>query len=376
MKSLSLLLLSLLLLNVSVSAMHTFEEGTPPAGSHRIIEALGTSHVHRDGEIDQTDLEIVTRLERKLLERELEEFVSQLDDEELDDLEQRLEVILQDQEHESESSLLLAELEEIGFDESDIEDFSVLAEDITEFLMTIPTLQSKLGLTEEGLSDHVKMYLLGLDNKLGPIGFLALHHLIKGEERIEENLGPSQDYGQDMRRKRGVEIEDMDGMKKGIDLGRQSSVELEEKDTKQEEGMMEGYGKRRRSSEAEEMDKDQGYSMKEGMQQWRRRRDAVEGDMTDSEQRYGMKEGFVEKRRRSAGEGEMDQDRGYGMHAGYGGYGRTGAEGGEMSDPEGMMGGYGGYRRRRESDYMEDGKVDPEPEGGDRRRRSLGNMVF
>merc|ERR1711874_483857 len=218
------------------------------------------------------------------------------------------------------------------------------------------------------------MYLLGLDNKLGPIGFLALHGLIKGEEGIEENLGPSQDYGQDMRRKRGVEIEDMDGMKKGIDLGRQSSVEHEEKDTKQEDGMMEGYGKRRRSSEAE-MDKDQGYSMKEGMQQWRRRRDAVEGDMTDSEQRYGMKEGFVENRRRSAGEGEMDKDRGYGMHAGYGGYGRTGAEGGGMTDTEGMMEGYGGYRRRRESDYMEE-KVEPEPEGGERRKRSLGNMVF
>merc|ERR1719369_1613737 len=99
-------------------------------------------------------------------------------------------------------------------------------------------------------------------------------------------------------------------------------------DTKQEGGMMEGYGKRRRSSEAEEMDKDQGYSMKEGMEQWRRRRDAFEGDMTDSEQGYGMKEGLVEKRRRSAGKGEMDKDRGYGMHAGYGGYGRTGAGGG------------------------------------------------
>merc|ERR1712126_601168 len=40
------------------------------------------------------------------------------------------------------------------------------------------------GLDEEQLEDHVKLYLLGLPNKLGPLGFLGLHSILQDDEDI------------------------------------------------------------------------------------------------------------------------------------------------------------------------------------------------
>merc|ERR550519_1077630 len=72
-------------------------------------------------------------------------------------------------------------------------------------------MRSKLGLSGEDLADNVKMYLLGLDNELGPIGFLALHRLIRGDEVevVGNTLGP--EYTVEMRRRRAA-MEKMEGV--------------------------------------------------------------------------------------------------------------------------------------------------------------------
>ena len=48
----------------------------------------------------------------------------------------------------------------------------------------VPDLEEKLELGEESLEDHVKLYLLGLPNKLGPLGFLGLHSILQDDEDI------------------------------------------------------------------------------------------------------------------------------------------------------------------------------------------------
>merc|ERR1712200_103950 len=53
--------------------------------------------------------------------------------------------------------------------------------------------QTELQLTEDdySLEDHCKLYLLGLPNKLGPLGFLALHSILEsaGEAIVDVELG-------------------------------------------------------------------------------------------------------------------------------------------------------------------------------------------
>jgi len=48
-------------------------------------------------------------------------------------------------------------------------------------LARVPGLAVKLNADEDGftLEDNVKMYLLGLPNKLGPLGFIALHSVLE-----------------------------------------------------------------------------------------------------------------------------------------------------------------------------------------------------
>ena len=53
-------------------------------------------------------------------------------------------------------------------------------------LARVPGLAVKLNADEDGftLEDNVKMYLLGLPNKLGPLGFIALHSVLESPEDI------------------------------------------------------------------------------------------------------------------------------------------------------------------------------------------------
>merc|ERR1712200_119615 len=54
-------------------------------------------------------------------------------------------------------------------------------------------IQAELQLAEDdySLEDHCKLYLLGLPNKLGPLGFLALHSILEsaGEAIVDVELG-------------------------------------------------------------------------------------------------------------------------------------------------------------------------------------------
>merc|ERR1719374_467927 len=72
-------------------------------------------------------------------------------------------------------------------DENDIEDLEQLAELMHEFLAQIPSLGQKLELKKEyDLLDNVQLYLLGLPNKLGPLGYIALHNVLDGADEPED----------------------------------------------------------------------------------------------------------------------------------------------------------------------------------------------
>merc|ERR1719184_277775 len=71
----------------------------------------------------------------------------------------------------------------MGMDENDIEDLKRLSELMHEFLNQIPHIAQKLELTHEyDLLDNVQLYLLGLPNKLGPLGYIALHYALEDDE--------------------------------------------------------------------------------------------------------------------------------------------------------------------------------------------------
>merc|ERR1712066_141094 len=79
-----------------------------------------------------------------------------------------------------EFDMISAELKEMGMDEEDIEDLRMLAEMMHGFLSQIPALATKLELEKEyDLLDNVQLYLLGLPNKLGPLGYIALHNVLE-----------------------------------------------------------------------------------------------------------------------------------------------------------------------------------------------------
>merc|ERR1719193_1944918 len=72
------------------------------------------------------------------------------------------------------------ELQQLGMDPQDVQDMFDLSEMMKKFLLKIPDVDIKLQLAEDdySLEDHCKLYLLGLPNKLGPLGFLALHSIL------------------------------------------------------------------------------------------------------------------------------------------------------------------------------------------------------
>merc|ERR1712037_90578 len=75
----------------------------------------------------------------------------------------------------------------MGMDENDIEDLKQLSELMHEFLNQIPAVAKKLELTHEyDLLDNVQLYLLGLPNKLGPLGYVALQYVL---EELDDSDG-------------------------------------------------------------------------------------------------------------------------------------------------------------------------------------------
>merc|ERR1711931_155257 len=110
--------------------------------------------------------------------------------EELDQLEAILGKPLDEK---TELQMIQAELQQLGMDPQDVQDMFDLSEMMKKFLLKIPDVDTKLQLATDdySLEDHCKLYLLGLPNKLGPLGFLALHSILEsaGEAIVDVELG-------------------------------------------------------------------------------------------------------------------------------------------------------------------------------------------
>merc|ERR1719289_470662 len=116
--------------------------------------------------------------------------IDTLSAEELDQLEAILGKPLDEK---TELQMIQAELQQLGMDPQDVQDMFDLSEMMKKFLLKIPDVDIKLQLAEDdySLEDHCKLYLLGLPNKLGPLGFLALHSILEsaGEAIVDVELG-------------------------------------------------------------------------------------------------------------------------------------------------------------------------------------------
>merc|ERR1712002_575444 len=116
-------------------------------------------------------------IEEAKLRKELEILVKSLDDDQLELLEA---IMGQDIDEAAEFDMISVELKAMGMDEEDIEDLQQLSELMHLFLKQIPAVSTKLELTRErDLLDNVQLYLLGLPNKLGPLGYIALHNVLE-----------------------------------------------------------------------------------------------------------------------------------------------------------------------------------------------------
>lgn len=150
-----------------------------PAASHKIDSRLHVTQEEKEV--------IVNELEHAQMLKELEVLIKNLDDDQLDNLEK---ILVEDEEdtEDTEFGRVKQELLDMGMEEQDIEDLKTLAALMVEFLEKIPNIESKLELKAEAdLLDNVQLYLLGLPNKLGPLGFIALHHVLDGADEEEED---------------------------------------------------------------------------------------------------------------------------------------------------------------------------------------------
>lgn len=130
--------------------------------------------------VPQVDNEaLLQELEEAELLKELETLVKNLDDEQLELLES---IMGKDIDEATEFDMIVAELKAMGMDEEDINDLKQLSELMYEFLIQVPEVATKLELSNDyDLLDNIQLYLLGLPNKLGPLGYIALHHVLEDE---------------------------------------------------------------------------------------------------------------------------------------------------------------------------------------------------
>jgi len=122
---------------------------------------------------------LVQELEEAQLLKELEILVKNLDDDQLEKLEK---IMGKDIDEMTEFDMIMNELKEMGMEDSDIADLKQLAQLMHEFLNQVPEIGEKLDFDDEyDLLDNIQLYLLGLPNKLGPLGYIALHHVLEDE---------------------------------------------------------------------------------------------------------------------------------------------------------------------------------------------------
>merc|ERR1711970_519531 len=118
-------------------------------------------------------------MEDAQLLKELEMLIKNLDDDQLEKLEK---IMGKDLEEMTEFDMIMNELKEMGMEDSDIANLKQLANLMLEFLAEVPEIADKLDFVDEyDLEDNIQLYLLGLPNKLGPLGYIALHHVLESE---------------------------------------------------------------------------------------------------------------------------------------------------------------------------------------------------
>jgi len=123
---------------------------------------------------------LVQELEDAELARQIEDIVEGLDEEQLQKLE---DILAKDLDASSELDMLMAELKELGMEAGDIEDLTDLAQMMEKFLSRVPGIEEKIGAESDyTLLDQIKLYLLGLPNDIGPLGFVALHSVLEADD--------------------------------------------------------------------------------------------------------------------------------------------------------------------------------------------------
>jgi len=96
-----------------------------------------------------------------------------------------------EEQEKNKSDLITDELKEAGMSVEEIDDLNKVAEEMEEFLSLIPDVHKQLELNsgEEGvLLYNVKLYLLGLPNSLGPLGYISFHSVM--EDQLGEVINP------------------------------------------------------------------------------------------------------------------------------------------------------------------------------------------
>jgi len=123
--------------------------------------------------------ELLEELQDAQILKEWEIIVKNLNEDQLDNIE---DILAKDLERSKEFEMIMEELKAMGMDQQDISDLKQLAELMHEFLINVPNLKLKLEIVSNNdLLDNIQLYLLGLPNKLGPLGYIALHHILDGE---------------------------------------------------------------------------------------------------------------------------------------------------------------------------------------------------
>jgi len=122
-------------------------------------------------------LKVLEHLNDESVLKELEELVGHLGEEQLVNLEN---ILAENLDGVSEFKLMMDELKGIGLEENHVNDIYNKAKLMHDFLLQVPEISSRLELDAElDLLDHIQLYLLGLPNKLGPLGFIAMHDVLQ-----------------------------------------------------------------------------------------------------------------------------------------------------------------------------------------------------
>merc|ERR1712033_64732 len=111
---------------------------------------------------------------------DVEQLIDGLDAAQLDKLES---ILNDDLSPAEELDLITSELISMGMEAGDISDMLELAGMMTDFLRKVPDVEAVVvGEDAYSVEDNAKLYLLGLPNKLGPLGLLALHSVLESDE--------------------------------------------------------------------------------------------------------------------------------------------------------------------------------------------------